>query len=86
MQEIIIINGKSDINAWHLSKQENKPVLVCYHYSDLGMFIEPNGKIETNFPLSKIVLINYGEGFSGSQHTLTRNKIPQERCKGYVLQ
>ena len=86
MQEIIILNSKTNINAYRLAKAENKPVLVVFNTRNFGMLVQTNGVITMPYKLSKIVMVNYGEGFSGSQYVLTKNNMPKERAVGYVLQ
>lgn len=86
MQEIIILNGKTNLNALSLAKEENKPVLVCWEYSDYGMLVYPNETKVLEFKLSNVILVDLSEtGYGGCQHRLTSKKIPQERRNGYVL-
>lgn len=86
MQEIIILNSKTNINAYRLARAENKPVLICFNTRKDGMLVEPNGVITFPYKLSRIIRVHYGEGYSGSQYVLTTKNLPQERDIGYVLQ
>lgn len=86
MQEIIILNDKAGIRACELAIKENKPVLVCYPFSEYGLFIQPNLVMEYPYKLSRVVMIHRGNGFSGSQYVLTNKNMPKERGIGYVLQ
>lgn len=84
MQEIIIVNGNAEINAYKLAQKENKIVLSCDYFSDYGIMYKPNGEIIKDFKLSKVIIVNRGKGFSGSQCALTTKNLPKERGIGYV--